>query len=104
MGNLLRQFYYIFFLRMKGEMMTDNGSRVAYERIKGSHLFKQYCSEAQQLRSADLSKLSDAEKKAFFISILFVCFSLSDVYTLSWVAAELVLQLKTYAYDICDMF
>ena len=55
---------------MKGEVISEDGTGVKYDELKHSKLFTQYKEAAAQLNSVDLSKLSEEEKSAFFISIL----------------------------------
>eukprot|EP00117_Sycon_ciliatum_P000154 scpid89303/ scgid0452/ len=53
---------------MKAEFMSDNGHCVDYRSLKDSTLFGQYTRACRRLREADLSELTDAERKAFFLS------------------------------------
>ena len=55
---------------MKGDVMTDDG--VNYVKLKDSKLLVQYKEQAASLRELDLTTLTEEEKIAFFISILFI--------------------------------
>ena len=55
---------------MKGEVIAEDGSGVKYSELKSSSLFQQYKAQAAELQHLDLSTLSEKEKMAFFISIL----------------------------------
>ncbi|XP_065198585.1 uncharacterized protein LOC135830122 [Sycon ciliatum] len=54
---------------MKAEFMSDNGHCVDYRSLKDSTLFGQYTRACRRLREADLSELTDAERKAFFLNV-----------------------------------
>ena len=58
-------------LQMKGEFMTDDGKGVDYAKLTQSELFGVYQSLAGELVNCDLSQMSEEERKAFFISILY---------------------------------
>ena len=60
--------------RMKGDVIAEDGSGVKYSELRSSSLFQQYKAEAAALKQLDLSTLSEKEKMAFFISILFCNF------------------------------
>ena len=57
-------------LQMKGEFMSADGKGVDYGSLSTSELFTQYLQLAEELNGTDISQLSEAERKAFFISIL----------------------------------
>ena len=59
-------------LKLKGEYMSDDGRSVDYVRLKNSDTFKDYIKQTCQLHYLDLTKLSLTERKAFFISILYL--------------------------------
>jgi hypothetical protein len=50
--------------------MTEDGKGVRYDELRQSALFSQYEDQAELIRNVDLSALSEDEKYAFFISIL----------------------------------
>lgn len=56
-------------LRMKGDFMDSSGRGVDYEILIKSQQFKEYEELASQLSQADISILSENEKKAFFINL-----------------------------------
>ena len=60
-------------LQMKGEFMSADGKGVDYGSLSTSEVFTQYLQLAEELDGTDISQLSEAERKAFFISILCVC-------------------------------
>lgn len=55
---------------MKGEVISDDGTAVRYDKLKHSTLFDQFKRDVAALRDIDLKTLSENEKMAFFISIL----------------------------------
>ena len=58
-------------LKLKGQYMSADGREVKYDQLRGSQLFAEYEKVARRLSNCDLEDLQDeAEKKAFFISIL----------------------------------
>lgn len=61
---------FLLHYRMKGDFMDSSGRGVDYEKLIKSQQFKEYEELASQLSQADISILSENEKKAFFISIL----------------------------------
>ena len=61
---------FFFVHRMKGEVISEDGTGVKYSELPKNPLFIQYKQQAQALRNADLKPLSEDEKMAFFISIL----------------------------------
>lgn len=56
-------------LLMKGEFMSSDGKGVDYGSLGNSELFTQYVQLARQLDEADVSQLTEAERKAFFINV-----------------------------------
>ena len=58
-------------LCVKGDHMTDDGRGVDYSRLNKSKVFQDYVALTSQLRACDPSHLDEAERKAFFISILY---------------------------------
>ena len=55
--------------------MTDDGKVVNYPKLKESQIFKEYAEKmAPQLQSVKLDNISENEKKAFFISILYMLY------------------------------
>ena len=57
-------------LRMRGEYMSPDGKGVDYAALTKSELFTHYLQLAGELVHCDISEQSQAERKAFFISIL----------------------------------
>ena len=56
---------------MKSDYMTDDGKGVDYKSLKESSLLPEYTTLAVNLQSVQLDNLTEKEKMAFFISILF---------------------------------
>ena len=57
--------------RLKGEFITENGKGINYQKLKESQLFIEYSDKmAPLLQNVKLDKITENEKKAFFISIL----------------------------------
>ena len=78
--------------RIKGEFILEEGKGVDYSEIKGSKLFKDYVENvAPQLQYADLDNMSERDKKAFFISILY------QIEQLSW-------EFQCFKEGICPIF
>lgn len=57
-------------LQLKGRFMTEDGQGVDYSHLRESELFKEYQDQCQQLSHVDVGRMTDSQKKAFFISIL----------------------------------
>lgn len=56
-------------LKLKGEYMSDDGSRVDYAGMEKSAGFVEYKTIAQQLAFINLAEMEENERKAFFINI-----------------------------------
>lgn len=54
--------------QLKGNFITDTGL-IAYSEMKKSELFEQYTKLAGNLSDFDPSKLSDLDRKTFFINL-----------------------------------
>ena len=68
--NMLQVAFRLCDFRMKGEAMSADGRSVNYAALKKSALYTQYKAQAEALLNVDLSKMTEAERMAFFISIL----------------------------------
>lgn len=79
----------VIFFRLKGEFTGTDGQGVDYEKLKLSQQFKEYEELTPQLQNVELDGLSENDKKAFFISILFI---------MSFV----LISLKVNSYLICQ--
>ena len=82
----------VIFFRLKGEFTGTDGQGVDYEKLKLSQQFKEYEEITPQLQNVELDGLSENDKKAFFISILFIMSI--DVFVL--------ISLKVDSYLICQ--
>lgn len=52
--------------------MSGDGKSINYQKLKQSEIFKEYAEKlAPQLQNVKIDNISENEKKAFFISILF---------------------------------
>ncbi|KAK0068380.1 hypothetical protein Bpfe_002315 [Biomphalaria pfeifferi] len=56
-------------LNLKSKFISANGKIVDYEQLKQSRDFQDYTKDAVDLQIVDVIKMSDIEKKAFFINI-----------------------------------
>ncbi|KAI8780510.1 Glutaredoxin-1, partial [Biomphalaria glabrata] len=54
-------------LNLKSKFISANGKIVDYEKLKQSREFQDYKKDAVDLQIVDVIKMSDIEKKAFFI-------------------------------------
>jgi hypothetical protein len=59
------------FIRMKGEFMDEEGSHVKYAALKKDAVFEEYKKMAAALKTIKLDSISEDERKALFLSILF---------------------------------
>lgn len=56
-------------LKLKGEHMSEDGSRVDYDGMERSDGFSDYLMIAEQLAGMDLSTMGENERKALFINV-----------------------------------
>ncbi|KAH9496674.1 hypothetical protein Btru_009628 [Bulinus truncatus] len=55
--------------KIKGKFISTDGKFVDYEKLKESYEFEEYKKDAADLQTVDLSKMSELERKVFFINI-----------------------------------
>lgn len=58
-------------LKIKGSFITEEGRAVDYGALKESDLFQEYVDRTKTLKAVNLENLKQAEKIAFFLSILY---------------------------------